>query len=263
MGHKPEPAKHFTIKKKQKSAILRADLLQKSIDAASNLKKASAPVIPVRTRGMPRKMTDTSNYNTKISNQHINSLFIAPLKGIPSRVPTSGFRSSVLSNSINNRPPLARITAGRKEGGVKLLDIADQPLGYAAAKKRKKLQDMEDAKKNTEPPPLQSPPPVSTATPDYAAGLSSTPAYAPPTPQPTVAPTSKRYFYLLFLQVNSLYFSNTSITCYNRTHDTNSSNNICCQVNNDSGSIYKCPNSHATCTTSTSDIYRWTAYDPV
>ncbi|KYB25207.1 negative elongation factor A isoform X2 [Tribolium castaneum] len=175
VGHKPEPTKHFTIKKKQKSAILRADLLQKSSDAASNLKKSSAPVIPVRSRGMPRKMTDTT-----------------PLKGIPSRVPTSGFRSGALNNNINNRPPLARPPAGRKEGGVKLLDIADQPLGYAAAKKRKKMQEIEDAKKNTENAALQSPPPVSgtTTTPDYAAGLSSTPAYAPPTPQPILAPTT-------------------------------------------------------------------------
>ncbi|RZB39381.1 negative elongation factor A, partial [Asbolus verrucosus] len=172
VGHKPEPTKHFTIKKKQKSAVLRADLLQKSSDAASNLKKSSAPVIPVRSRGMPRKMTDTT-----------------PLKGIPSRVPTSGFRSGVLNNNINNRPPLARLTAGRKEGGVKLLDIADQPLGYAAAKKRKKMQEIEEAKKNTENTALQSPPPVSGATPDYAAGLSSTPAYAPPTPQPILTPT--------------------------------------------------------------------------
>jgi negative elongation factor A len=62
VGHKPEPTKHFTIKKKQKSAILRADLLQKSSDAASNLKKSSAPVIPTRARGMPKKMSDTSNY---------------------------------------------------------------------------------------------------------------------------------------------------------------------------------------------------------
>lgn len=66
--------------------------------------------------------------------------FLAPLKGIPSRVPTSGFRSGILNNNMNNRPPLSRATAGRKEGGVKLLDIADQPLGYAAAKKRKKMQ---------------------------------------------------------------------------------------------------------------------------
>lgn len=68
------------------------------------------------------------------------TMFTAPLKGIPSRVPTSGFRSSVLNSNISNRPPLTRPPAGRKEGGVKLLDIADQPLGYAAAKKRKRMQ---------------------------------------------------------------------------------------------------------------------------
>lgn len=62
------------------------------------------------------------------------------MKGIPSRVPTSGFRAGVLVNNINNRPPLSRANAGRKEGGVKLLDIADQPLGYVAAKKRRKMQ---------------------------------------------------------------------------------------------------------------------------
>jgi negative elongation factor A len=105
---------------------------------------------------------------------------------------------------------LARLPAGRKEGGVKLLDIADQPLGYAQAKKRKKMQgidyffyyvcsrikfsnsiEMEEAKKNTESAALQSPPPVTGTTPDYAAGLSSTPAYAPPTPQPILTPTSE------------------------------------------------------------------------
>ncbi|XP_030749942.1 negative elongation factor A isoform X2 [Sitophilus oryzae] len=177
VGHKPEPIKHFTIKKKPKSALLRADLLQKSSDAASNLKKSSAPVIPVRSRGMPRKMTDTT-----------------PLKGIPSRVPTSGFRTSALSSNMTNRP-LVRPPAGRKEGGVKLLDIADQPLGYTATKKRKKQQEMEEnqAKKAQQENALQSPPPVkgeTPTTPDYAAGLgNTTPAYAPATPQPTVAPT--------------------------------------------------------------------------
>lgn len=115
-------------------------------------------------------------------------LFLAPLKGIPSRVPTSGFRTNVLNSNNSNRPALTRLPAGRKEGGVKLLDIADQPLGYAAAKKRKKMQEIEDAKKATENTALQSPPPVSGATPDYAVGLTSTPTYAPATPQPTVAP---------------------------------------------------------------------------
>ncbi|KAG5888477.1 hypothetical protein JTB14_022105 [Gonioctena quinquepunctata] len=174
VGHKPEPLKHFTIKKKPKSALLRADLLQKSSDAASNMnKKSCAPVIPVRSRGMPRKMTDTT-----------------PLKGIPSRVPSSGFRSGVLNSNANNRPPLSRAPAGRKEGGVKLLDIADQPLGYVAAKKRKRMQEIEEAKKATENAALQSPPPATGTTPDYAAGLTTTPAYAPPTPQPTVAPST-------------------------------------------------------------------------
>lgn len=98
---------------------------------------------------------------------------------------------------MNSRPPLARPPAGRKEGGVKLLDIADQPLGYAAAKKRKKQQELEESqakKVQQENQSLQSPPPVKKdqpSTPDYAIGLgSTTPAYAPPTPQKTATPTS-------------------------------------------------------------------------
>ncbi|XP_065156101.1 negative elongation factor A-like [Atheta coriaria] len=176
VGQQPQPTKHFTLKKKPKSALLRADLLQKSTDAQSNLKKASAPVIPVRSRGMPRKMTDTT-----------------PLKGIPSRHPGSSFRSSVLG-STTNRPPIPRLAAGRKEGGVKLLDIADQPLGYAAAKKRKRQQEQEEnaAKKTETSPAMLSPSSTNNATPDYAAGL-TTPSYLPPTPQPassTPTPTT-------------------------------------------------------------------------
>lgn len=60
VGQQPAPVKHFTLKRKPKSAALRAELLQKSTDAASNLKKSTAPTVPVRSRGMPRKMTDTS-----------------------------------------------------------------------------------------------------------------------------------------------------------------------------------------------------------
>lgn len=63
----------------------------------------------------------------------------APLKGIPSRVPTGGFRSSPLINPLS-RPSLSRTPAGRKDGGIKLLDINEQPLGYAQAKKRKRMQ---------------------------------------------------------------------------------------------------------------------------
>lgn len=46
--------------------------------------------------------------------------------------------------------------------------------------------EIEDAKKSAETAALQSPPPAAATpgTPDYAAGLSATPTYAPPTPQP-------------------------------------------------------------------------------
>jgi negative elongation factor A len=41
---------------------------------------------------------------------------------------------------------LSRTPAGRKDGGIKLLDINEQPLGYAQAKKRKRMQGKYDVK---------------------------------------------------------------------------------------------------------------------
>lgn len=149
------------MKRKPKSAALRAELLQKSSDAQSSLKKTSAPTIPLRSRGMPRKMTDTT-----------------PLKGIPSRVPSSGFRSPTSSQS-QSRPNMSRHTpAGRKDGGIKLLAIADQPLGYAAAKKRKRQQELEEQQKRaleaqSNPVVKVEPTTPVTTTPDYAAGLTA------------------------------------------------------------------------------------------
>lgn len=177
VGQQPGPTKHFTLKKKPKSATLRAELLQKCSDAQSTLKKSSAPTVPLRSRGMPRKMADTT-----------------PMRGIPSRVPTSGFRSpppSITPKSLNRTP------AGRKEGGVKLLDIADQPLGYAQAKKRKRQQELEEQQRkaleaqtqqqqqqnNGAATAVSTP---STTTPDYAAGLTASSVYSQPaTPMPS------------------------------------------------------------------------------
>ena len=133
----PHPVKHFTLKRKPKSAVLRAELLQKSTDAQNNLKKNPAPTVPLRSRGIPRKMTDTT-----------------PLKGIPSRHPLGGFASPIsrtpgtptgvsglgTSPSLTPNRPLARTLAGRKDGGIKLLDITEQPIGFAQAKKRKRQQ---------------------------------------------------------------------------------------------------------------------------
>lgn len=83
---------------------------------------------------------------------------------------------------------MSRQQAGRKDGGIKLLDITEQPLGYAAAKKRKRQQELEEQQKRAleaqSSPPMKSEPetPVTT-TPDYAVGLNATSVYTqPPTP---------------------------------------------------------------------------------
>lgn len=47
VGQQAPPVKHFTIKKKPKSAALKTELLQKCVDAQS-IKKTSAPTIPLR-----------------------------------------------------------------------------------------------------------------------------------------------------------------------------------------------------------------------
>ncbi|ODM93080.1 Negative elongation factor A [Orchesella cincta] len=185
VGTQKQPVKHFTIKRKSKSANLRAELLQKAADAVkTNTKKIPAPTIPLRTRGMPRKMTDTT-----------------PLKGIPSQAPTA--RTLTMPASIASRT-LSRTPAGKKEGGVKLLEITEQPVGFQMQKRRKKQQEIEDSKKTGSIEEAAS----TTETPDYAAGLTATvrpptppppipvslnppptpSPYQPPTPQPVVAP---------------------------------------------------------------------------
>lgn len=131
-----------------------------------------------------------------------------PLKGIPSRVPTGGFRSPPTTQGPN-RPSMSRMPAGRKEGGVKLLEIGEQPLGYAAAKKRKREQEREEQQKKAAEqaiaqasqdvkPVITTPTTstVTTTTPDYAAGLTASTVYSQPaTPMPvttakeTVVPT--------------------------------------------------------------------------
>ncbi|XP_012524801.1 negative elongation factor A [Monomorium pharaonis] len=189
VGQQPSPVKHFTLKRKPKSATLRAELLQKSTDAANNLKKSTAPTVPVRSRGMPRKMTDTT-----------------PLKGIPSRVPTSGFRSPSLTNtSMSNRTSITNRM--RKDGGIKLLDINEQPLGYAQAKKRKKMLEMEEQQKKVAEAQAAAAAaaasvvapvaPETPTTPEYAQGLASINPPATPvapaavvTAQPYSAPST-------------------------------------------------------------------------
>ena len=175
VGHQPQNVKHFALKRKPKAAALRADLIQKSQEAANKVKSSSSGSFPIRKSTMPRKMTADAAMSLK------------------NRALSAGFKSS-------QRPGLpSRGNMRKPEGGVKLLDITEQPIGYAAAKKRKKQQELEEqqAKKEKaaeEKEAAKAAAAAAKATPDYAAGLSNlnppTPAPAPSTEPPSYAPAT-------------------------------------------------------------------------
>uniref|UniRef100_A0A0P6CYI3 Negative elongation factor A n=1 Tax=Daphnia magna TaxID=35525 RepID=A0A0P6CYI3_9CRUS len=201
VGQQSHPIKHFTLKRKPKSAALRAELLQKSTDAQNNLKKNPAPTVPLRSRGIPRKMTDTTPLKG-IPSRHIGG-FASPLSRAGSTPTSIGALGS--SPSAGPNRPSPRTLAGRKDGGIKLLDITEQPIGFAQAKKRKRQQELEAAQKaatESQATPANPSQPLSgeesetgsvtetpekvTPTPDYAAGL--LPSNPPPTPAAAVTP---------------------------------------------------------------------------
>ncbi|CAG9119014.1 unnamed protein product [Plutella xylostella] len=161
VGQQASPQKHFTLKRKPKSVALRSELLAKANEVLANQKKAQAPTVPVRSRGMPRKMTDTT-----------------PLKGLPSRWAARN-SGGVRPAPVPARPP--------PRSGIKLLDITEQPATHAQIKKRRKLEMEEGAKKA--PPPAPSPPP-----PDFAAkganNVAPKPEEAPAVPAPPPATTA-------------------------------------------------------------------------
>ncbi|XP_064074872.1 negative elongation factor A [Vanessa tameamea] len=155
VGQQPNPVKHFTLKRKPKSVALRTELLSKAAEVQANQKKAQAPTVPVRSRGMPRKMTDTT-----------------PLKGLPSRwAARSGARA----------PPAVRPPP---RSGIKLLDITEQPATHAQIKKRRKLE-MEEGSKKAPPAAPSSPPP------DYAKGLNNFQMPKADEPPPSNEPASE------------------------------------------------------------------------
>ena len=116
VGHQPQAIKHFTLRRKPKAAALRADLLNKSSEAANKI-RTNMTAFPVRKSTMPRKMgTEATAY-----------------KGLP--------RSGGLGSAgFTNRNARMALNPNKKEGGVKLLDITEQPIGQAAMKKRKRQQ---------------------------------------------------------------------------------------------------------------------------
>ena len=184
VGHQPQPSKHFSLKRKPKAAALKADLMARSVEAATKVKSQPAS-FPQRIRTMPKKLSDTT-----------------PLKGI--RAGPAGLGRS-FSNPSNRVSLPNRTKGGAKEGGVKLLDITEQPMGYQAAKKKKRQEEQETQKRVAEEAAINmniKQELAAQATPDYAANLPSSlapaaaapPAYVPPAPAapnpaPVYAPT--------------------------------------------------------------------------
>uniref|UniRef100_A0A8D2J3R0 Negative elongation factor complex member A n=1 Tax=Varanus komodoensis TaxID=61221 RepID=A0A8D2J3R0_VARKO len=149
------PVKHFQLKRKPKSATLRAELLQKSTETAQQLKKTAGVPFHAKGRGLVKKLDTTT-----------------PLKGIPKQAP---FRNptapSVFSPAGNRTPIPPSRTPLRKERGVKLLDIKElNKVGAGReAKRRRKTLDTEVVEKQAKEETI-----IENATPDYAAGLVST-----------------------------------------------------------------------------------------
>lgn len=150
-GQQLQQIKHFALKRKPKSAALRAEILQKSSDAANSIRRSSGCSVPVKIRSFAKKMDDTT-----------------PLRGIPSRpLPSGGFRQSTSFSGRFGGNSLGQKSNAipQKEGGIKLLDITEQPVGMKEAKRRKKMaeQESQDQQKKTDG--------QSSAMPDYAVGL--------------------------------------------------------------------------------------------
>ena len=123
-------------------------------------------------------------------------IILAPLKGIPSRTPSSGFRSPTLTpSSMANRTPLNNRI--RKDGGIKLLDINEQPLGYQAKKRKRQLELEEQNKKAADAQAVAAVSATTTttttpvpATPEYAQGLAPINPPSTLSTTPTVVPQS-------------------------------------------------------------------------
>ncbi|KAI7694739.1 hypothetical protein SSS_04959 [Sarcoptes scabiei] len=136
-GQSSQPIKHFTLKRKAKSASLRAELLQKAEDLSSGKRPSTGTTVPIRCRGL-------------------NSSDSAPLRGIPSRIYSnspfnkslgrsfsSGFGSSNRSGRLSS---VASSGAGMKrDGGIVLLDEAPS-TNQRESKRQKKDKNLASAK---------------------------------------------------------------------------------------------------------------------
>ncbi|XP_030635804.1 negative elongation factor A isoform X2 [Chanos chanos] len=170
VGPLTPPVKHFQLKRKPKSATLRAELLQKSTETAQQLKKTAGVPFHAKGRGLVKKIDTTT-----------------PLKGIPKAPFRSPTNPSMFSPPSNRTPIAPARTPLRKERGVKLLDISELDMVGAGreAKRRRRTLDTEAGEKGAKEEAV-----VENATPDYAAGLVSTQKLGPLNNESTLPSTS-------------------------------------------------------------------------
>ena len=185
VGFPTKPEQHFKLKRKPKAAALKAELMNKSQEAQNKMKSSSAGAFPIRKSTMPRRIGSD----------------LAPLKGLSGRSSLgSGFRSQ--RPNMQNRP------IRKPEGGVKLLDINEQPIGFTARGKRKRQQELEEQekKKVADGANLNNNPNKPNANNENNSGNTNSgkasldkppPDYAPPTPAapppPNYAPPTPAY----------------------------------------------------------------------
>lgn len=149
---------------------VKAEYLQKARESQNTKRSVSNSSVPIRCRGLSKLSADS------------------PLRGIPSNRLSGSFRSPIssLNRSLSKTP-------NRKESGIKLLEIGEQPIGRDAKRRKKNAEDEGfkkdekkiDEEKKTPEEEADTTTTANPSTPDYAAGLLSSmpvPSPAPPTP---------------------------------------------------------------------------------
>ncbi|XP_078379721.1 negative elongation factor A-like [Oculina patagonica] len=180
VGPQPPLPKHFTLRRKPKSAALRAELTQKASEAISAQKKGLGTSL-------------SSGHKLQSSSKK----FEAPVRVTPRMSNTSSFRptpSRATTSSGSSRSIISAATL-KHHGRTKLLDINEQPIGGGRElKRRKKLAESEQGEE-AKHKKVDNPKPLEPSTPDYAAGLApvaqpNKPPSSPEPPSSSMAPPS-------------------------------------------------------------------------
>lgn len=185
VGPQPPLPKHFTLRRKPKSAALRAELTQKASEALSAQKKANLPSSGHKLQSPSKKFEAPVRVTQRTSN---TSTSYRP-------TPNRSSSSSGSSRSIISAATL------KHHGRTKLLDITEQPIGGGRElKRRKKMAESEHAEE-AKHKKLENTKPLEPTTPDYAAGLTpvtqpSKPPSSPQTPSTSMVPPSSAPSYV-------------------------------------------------------------------